>query len=204
MQFKHKAIVMKSMRSNAKGAKELVSNLNKKCDDASRAATVSEADIPYYECAMLAEFADDAFYRVVIRSADGVATIVKAMKAFPEHACLQEVCCNSLGRLFVRNGSDLQDDRNMETMLQILATMRMHSGSVAVQSAACVALQAVSSVVLMPQSQPRPQMLINVADALTKALDMVVAPRSKERAEHLLIVQQLQGSIYHRVKLLSS
>jgi hypothetical protein len=204
MSFKHKATVMKLMRSNAKGAKELVTNLNKKCDDVLRASTISEADIPYYECAMLAEIADDAFYRVVIRSADGVAAIVKAMKVFPEHACLQEVCCTSLGKLFVRNRSDLHDDSNVEIMLQIVATMRHHSSSVAVQSAACDALKAISTVVSTPQSQPRPQMLTDVADALTKVMDMEVAHQSKERAGNLLIDLQLQDTVYHRVKLLSA
>jgi predicted protein tyrosine phosphatase len=146
--FQRKATIMMSMRSNAKGVKELVVILNEKCDTAYRTSTISEVDIPYYECAMLSEIANDDFYRVVIRSANGIATIVKAMKVFPEYASLQEVCCNALGHLYVRNGSDLKGEANVESMHQIVAAMRMHTSSAAVQSAAGDTLRVISAIVL--------------------------------------------------------
>ena len=197
--LKRKATIMMSMRSNAKGVRELVSTVNKKCDEARRTSTISEAGIPYYECAMLAEIADDAFYRVVIRSANGIATIVRAMKVFTEYASLQEVCCNSLENLYVRNGSDLQDEKNVESIQQIVAAMRMHTSSVAVQSAACDALRVLSHVAFTPQSQLSSQLMSDIVDVLTKAKDRLIAPQSKQRAAHLLLAVELLSAVSRRV-----
>ena len=187
--YERKATIMMSQRSNAHGVKELVSTLHQKCEAAWQTPPTDD-QVPFPECAMLALIANDAYYRAVIGSVNGVATLVKAMKTFPQHVNLQEACCTSLGNLCERNGSNELAVLNANGIEQIIAAMRMHSSSIAVQSAACGALRAMSALILAPQSQLSPQTLSDIVDTLMKARAMYITPRSRECAEQLLMALQ--------------
>jgi hypothetical protein len=190
--YERRATVMMSQRSNAHGVKDLVSTLDQKCETACQTQPRSEADVPYSECALLAHIANDAYYRVVIGSVNGVTVIIKAMKAFPRHAMLQEACCTSLGNLCQRNGSNQLQLQNCGGIHQIIDAMNMHPTSIAVQSAACEALRSMSAFIFAPQSRQSPQTLNEIVELLTKVKTMYITSRAKERAEQLLLALQQQ------------
>jgi hypothetical protein len=164
----------------------MVSVISQKCDAATSLDSTCESDIPFPECVLLSEIAKDGFYRVVIGSAGGVATLVKVMKKFPDHASLQEVCCTALGYLCQRNGSNQLAVRKENAISQICAAMRRHPSSIALQSAACDALRNMSVVILEPSTQPTEKVKEEMIELLTKASGMYITHISKENAEQLL------------------
>ena len=130
--YRRRATIMMSMRSNAKGVMALVQSLNKKCDEANRSPSISEAECPIDECGILAEIAKDAFYRAVIRTANGVAIITKAMTTFSANSDLKEMCCDALGSLSVTKRSNQQEDENVVSILQVQTATKIHVFSMVV------------------------------------------------------------------------
>jgi hypothetical protein len=205
--YQRKATCLMAQRSNAHGVKELVSKLKQKCNTTITASEAedltqpscdvhSPAISPFPECAMLSQISKDAYYRVVIGSVDGVAAIIEAMATFVSHANLQEACCTALGNLCERNGSNQLSIHKNEGIQQIVAVMRLHSTSIAVQSASCDALRSMSILLLAPPESAKtsPQLLSDVKEVLTNATNMYITPKSKERANQLLIALQLQDA----------
>lgn len=196
--YQRKATLLMAQRSNAHGVKELVSTLRRTCDEAAAAASSSQEQDdddddstiipPFADCAMLAQIGTDAYYRVVIGSADGVNTLIKAMSTFPHHAPLQEVCCRALGNLCERNGSNQLAIQNNGGIQQIVSTMQCHGTSIAVQSAACEALQSMTALILAEEDSN------SIVQVLSKARDMYITPQSKASADQLLIALQIHNA----------
>lgn len=192
------ATMLLAQRSNAQGVKDLVSAIEKKCtanssSEMAAAAAISnplESIVPDQECSILSQVANDAYYKVVIGSSNGVAILIKAMHVFPEEAGLQEACCQALGNLCERNGGNQLAVQREDGIKAIVAAMRRHSGSIAVQSAACEALRALSTLILAHADEPQKPspLLSDVIELLQIATDMYITPTSKDSAEQLLTV----------------
>lgn len=191
--FRRKATVLMAQRSNASGVRNLVTVLERKCKQAkpSGKAMSPEYD-PFSECATLTYIADDAYYRVVLGSANCVSALIKAMKLFPLHTILQEACCTALGKLCIGSGSNITDVKNEDGVQQIVSAMRTHSSSIAVQSAACAALRRMSPLLTEPSLKPDDKVMDDVITSLKTAKGMYITPVSKAQAEELLSALKLQ------------
>eukprot|EP00540_Astrosyne_radiata_P005370 CAMPEP_0116830724 /NCGR_PEP_ID=MMETSP0418-20121206/4924_1 /TAXON_ID=1158023 /ORGANISM="Astrosyne radiata, Strain 13vi08-1A" /LENGTH=275 /DNA_ID=CAMNT_0004459863 /DNA_START=135 /DNA_END=962 /DNA_ORIENTATION=- len=182
-QHQRNAMMLMGQRSNAEGVKALVASLKAKSDNPD---AVSETDSPLKECAMLAQIANDAYYRVVIGSAKGVETLIKAMKAFPGDPGVQEYSCTALGFLCERNASYQATVSKNDGVPAIVAAMRSHPQSIAVQSAACDALRKMSALILADAQEAGKQIMPELVQLLQHAKVMYITPQGRESAEHLL------------------
>ena len=191
------ATMLLSQRSNAQGVKDLIVTIEHRTMTVSTSpetaafASISHpfnSRVPDQECSVLAQVAQDAYYRVVIGSSNGVAVLIHAMNCFPQEAALQEACCQALGNLCEKNGSNQLAVQKEDGIKAIVTAMRYHSSSIAVQSAACETLRVLSSLILAHASVPhRPSPLLNdVIQLVQHATDMYITPTTKESAEQLL------------------
>ena len=195
------ATMLLAQRSNAQGVKDLVSSIENKCtaNKSSETAISNPRErsmlVPDQECSVLSQVANDAYYKVVIGSSNGVAILIKAMNTFPQEAGLQEACCQALGNLCERNGGNQLAVQREDGIKAIVAAMRRHSGSIAVQSAACEALRTLSTLILAHADEPQKPspLLSDVIELLQMATDMYITPTSKESAEQLLSVLTKQA-----------
>jgi hypothetical protein len=96
---------------------------------------------PETECAMLAQWATDAYYRVVISKYQGIPTICRAMRCFPQNSDIQVSCCTCLELLA---GSQQHTIHEAEGVALVIAAMKNHPQSIQVHSAACQALRNMS------------------------------------------------------------
>ena len=197
------ATMLLSQRSNAQGVKDLIVTIEQRtmavntsleiAASASVSASIShpfDSRVPDQECSVLAQVAQDAYYRVVIGSSNGVAVLIHAMNCFPHEASLQEACCQALGNLCEKNGSNQLAVQKEDGIKAIVTAMRHHPSSIAVQSAACETLRVLSSLILTHASVPhKPSPLLNdVIQLVQHATDMYITPTTKESAEQLLSV----------------
>jgi len=192
--YSRKATILMAQRSNAAGVRAIVSSLDEKCDRASVTPNeILPSDDPYPYCAMLMHIADDAYYRVVLGSANCVSILVKAMTLFPQRVNLQEACCCALGKLCDGNGSNQRAVMNANGVQQIVVAMRQHSASIAVQSAACAALRQMRTMLLNePKLRSNRQVIRDVITSLNTAKRMYITARSKAYAEELLLALETQ------------
>ena len=137
------ATMLLSQRSNAQGVKDLITTIERKTaavstsPEAMASASIShlfDSKVPDQECSVLAQVAQDAYYRVVIGSSNGVAVLIQAMNYFPQEAGLQEACCQALGNLCEKNGNNQLAVQQEDGIKAIVTAMRWHSSSIAVQS----------------------------------------------------------------------
>ena len=123
-------------RSSSKEVKKILDQVKQAC------CNNSSVVVPTRECDMLAHWATDTYYRVVIHKNHGIETICKAMKVFQFHEFLQVSCCTALEQLVL-----LDDHKNnnphysTSIVALVVAAMRNHPHSIAAQSAACQALR---------------------------------------------------------------
>ena len=172
------ATILMGQRSNASGVKNLVAALQNK--------SKSGTEIPLKECAMLAQIASDAYYRVVIGTSGGVEAIATAMKAFPMHQNIQESCCSALGRLCDRNGNNTAVVESLGGLQAIMAAMKNHTDSIAVQSEACEALRKMSTLIVTEARKSGKGFLDELQGLLSAAKEMYITPSAKKSAEQLL------------------
>lgn len=143
-------------------------------------------DPPTAEITILAHFAPDAFYRVVISGKQGLQAITRAMFLFPNCRDLQECACLALGNLCTQN-NNLVVAEQAGAVPAIIAAMRAHLSSVAVQSAACDALRNLSALVLANVTKnPASPVASELMTVLRHASSMCLLPSHRQIADTLL------------------
>jgi Armadillo/beta-catenin-like repeat len=142
---------------------------------------------PEEECYLLAQWAVDSYYKVVIAGNGGIFALIRAMQAFPSCQGLQECCCTALGNLCASSECNQKAVDTAGGIRQIVAAMKLHSQSVAVQSAACEALRNMSSSV-QKQVEESTTVTCELIDVLQHAKEMYLHPNHRRTAEQLLAV----------------
>ena len=132
---------------------------------------------PIQEFSILAQWAADSYYRVVISANNGFSTIVRAMKTFPQDRGLQECCCLTLSNLCL--SGNLEKAEQAGSVSAVIQAMKNHSSSVAVQSAACDALRNMSGLL---EQQACAQELL---DVLSQAKKLKLYPKHRVTADEL-------------------
>jgi hypothetical protein len=134
---KANAVMQIAQRSNASSVKTVISELQRQCDEhTAQPDEQIEIEQPLQECAMLAQWSVDAYYKVVISKYQGIQAVVNAMRTFPDHADLQALCCCVLKNLTSK--VSIQQAGGTAACIQ---AMRLHPHSVPVQSEAIQALR---------------------------------------------------------------
>jgi hypothetical protein len=115
---------------------------------------------PEEECYLLAQWAVDSYYKVVIGANGGLEALVRALECFPMNALVQEYACIAMAHLCRSTGSENHHAavvavRVVPLLLQ--STLCRHAGNVAVVAAACEALSVLSPVWLAWQQQQQQQ-----------------------------------------------
>jgi hypothetical protein len=143
-----------AQRSSSKTVKTILAQLKDDCSSSScssqyqaLAATTTEA--PETKCVMLAQWATDAYYKVVISKYQGIPIICLAMRCYPQNATIQVACCTSLELLAY--ASQKQAIQDAGGVALVVAAMRNHPQSIQVQSAACQALRNMSLSIILLQ-----------------------------------------------------
>eukprot|EP00548_Thalassiothrix_antarctica_P008633 CAMPEP_0194153002 /NCGR_PEP_ID=MMETSP0152-20130528/54916_1 /TAXON_ID=1049557 /ORGANISM="Thalassiothrix antarctica, Strain L6-D1" /LENGTH=264 /DNA_ID=CAMNT_0038858007 /DNA_START=37 /DNA_END=831 /DNA_ORIENTATION=+ len=187
--YSRKATILMAQRSNATGVRKIVQSLDEKCDKASaKPNEIPPADDPYPYCALIMHIADDAYYRVVLGSANCISILIKAMSLFPQHVTLQETCCCALGKLCEGNGSNQRAVVNANGVEQIVNSMKQHSGNIAVQSAACDTLKQMKTMLINEDTfQMNEKLVQEVMLCLNTAKQMYITAKSKVHAEELFL-----------------
>jgi hypothetical protein len=171
-------------RSGGSTVRQIVAAIHQQCD--------LNGQPPEEECCVLAQWAADVYYRVVIAGKQGIPAIVRAMATFPYHAGLQECCCLALGNLCLQSPTNVMTIGQLGGVHSIVTAMKLHSTSVAVQSAACDALRNMSDLILSWPATENP--VVGLMDALSHAKDMYLHPTHRSIAELLLRAIQHKSS----------
>ena len=130
-------------RSGAAGVKDLIQNITTACSEREQQIDdTAKMPPPEEECRLLAKWAEDDYYQVVITKYKGVSAIVRAMRCFPEQEIFQATCCLALGNLCNTNYSDkskviIPTDEVISTIVSI---MKRYPTSLVVQRESCQAL----------------------------------------------------------------
>lgn len=127
-----------AQRSCSKTVKRTLLQLQAACSDT---ANTYMQPSPETECAMLAQWATDAYYRVVISKYQGIPTICRAMRCFPQSSDIQVSCCTCLELLAASQQHTIHE---AEGVALVIAAMKNHPQSIQVHSAACQALRDMS------------------------------------------------------------
>jgi hypothetical protein len=169
-------------RSGGSTVKEMIRTINERCEQAEAGAAVLP---PKDEISILAHFAPDAFYRVVISGKQGLSAITRAMRAFSACRDLQECACLALGNLCTL-GNNLVVAEQAGAVPAIITAMRQHSSSVAVQSAACDALRNMSGLILAYASTSQTAPIANeLKEVLSHTSSMYLLPAHRQIADAL-------------------
>jgi len=183
-------------RSGGRTVKDIIRTINERSDQklgggsSSTAAAVVVVDPPTDEINILAHFAPDAYYRVVISGKQGLHAITRAMCAFPHCRELQECACLALGNLCTQNNNLVVADQ-AGAVQAVIAAMRSHPSSVAVQSAACEALRNMSSLILAYSSTASSPIASELMTALSQTSSLFLFPVHREMADALMhLIQQ--------------
>jgi hypothetical protein len=170
-------------RSGGSTVKQIVERIIEQCDAAENETSCSP---PEAECCVLAQWAVDAYYRVVIAGKGGIPAIVRAMTVFASSRGLQEAGCLALGNLCMQRGGNLVALEKAGGISCIVSAMRNHSTSVAVQSAACDALRNMSHLILAQATSPSSSCCPELVTILANAKEMYLLPSHKLIAENLM------------------
>eukprot|EP00977_Amphora_coffeiformis_P003865 scaffold768_cov166-Amphora_coffeaeformis.AAC.23 len=174
-------------RSGGRTVKEIIRTINERSDQHLGGTSVEP---PTDEINILAHFAPDAYYRVVISGKQGLQAITRAMCAFPNCRELQECGCLTLGNLCTQNNNLVVADQ-AGAVQAVIAAMRSHPCSVAVQSAACEALRNMSSLILAYSHAATSPIASELMTALSKTSSVCLFPVHREIADALMqLIQQ--------------
>ena len=145
---------------------------------------------PKDEINILAHFAADAFYRVVISGKQGLQAITRAMLTFPSSRELQECGCLALGNLCTQNNNLIVADQS-GAVQAVITAMRMYPTSVAVQSAACEALRNMSGLILAYAKSSASPIASDLLSVLSETSKMYLLPSHRQIADTLVaLIQQ--------------
>lgn len=182
---KKNTIMMMVSRSGGATVKEIIDIIHQQCDLKERNAKNPCAIPPEAECCVLAQWAVDSYYQVVIANKEGIQAIVRVMTVFPDYRGIQEACCLALGNLCVSNGKNLKLTEGAGGVQAVIAAMRNHPQSVAVQSAACDALRNMSGLILIKLSSATTDVGSDLLDVLSRAKEMPLHPSHRHIATAL-------------------
>ena len=172
-------------RSGGRTVKEIINTINERSDQKLGGSSSSAVDPPTDEINILAHFAPDAYYRVVISGKQGLQAITRAMCAFTHCRELQECGCLALGNLCTQNNNLVVADQ-AGAVQAVIAAMRSHPCSVAVQSAACEALRNMSSLILAYSHTHTSPIGSELMTALSKTSSVYLFPVHREMADALM------------------
>jgi hypothetical protein len=188
-------------RSGASTVKKMIATINERCEQ--QCGGNMNVQVPVEECILLAQWAVDSYYKIVIAGRQGIPALVRAMKSFPMHQGLQECCCLALGNL-CSGETNLLAVESAGGLHMIIFAMKNHPRSVAVQSAACDALRNMSALFLTASSyggdvaqqslSPSPplsasssqQLQPQLVEVLSHAKSMILHPTHLRIADSLL------------------
>jgi hypothetical protein len=134
------AVMPMVQRSNSKAVKAALEHIQQVCQSQQDGSTTSSfpPSPPQAHLRMLAQWATDEYYKVVICKYNGISTIVQAMLFFPLEQNIQADGSTALG-LLVQGNASLQDGNGAAGA--VAAATRNHPASISVQSAARTALR---------------------------------------------------------------
>lgn len=138
-------------RSGGGTVREIIAEIVSRCEQQEQeqvAPAQGAIQAPDSECCILAQWASNSYYSVVIANRQDLPAILRAMQCFPADRGLQECCCLALGNLCNESPGNLMTVANAAGVQQVIAAMQKHPQSVAVQSAACDALRNMSGLIL--------------------------------------------------------
>jgi hypothetical protein len=171
-------------RSGGATVKAMIPAILARCHEA--AEQRSDVTAPEEECYLLAHWAVDAFYKVVIASNGGIAALLRAMHCFPNQAGLQECCCKALANLCAQSTTNQGTFEQCHGVRHVIAAMQCHASSVAVQSAACEALASLAPDLLWRSVSDSLDVTCDLLQVLQHAKDMYLHPTHRSTAERLL------------------
>jgi hypothetical protein len=179
----HVSFVQIAQRSSSKTVKTCIDNIEQMCQQQTSEPSTT-LEYPETECSTLAQWATDAYYKVVISKYHGIAALCQAMRVFPGNANLQVSCCTALARLAASQQDAIQTEAGVSL---IILAMRNHSQSIQVQSAACESLRNMS-VAILYQVQQVPPKQTDLIELLERAKTMYITPQGRNSATHLLMM----------------
>ena len=141
---KANAVMQIAQRSNGASVKTAISELQRHCDEhTAQQDEEIEIEQPLHQCAMLAQWSVDAYYKVLISKHQGMQAVISAMRTFPYHADLQAYCCCVLKNLSGR--VSIQQAGGPAACIQAI---RQHPHSIHLQSEAFQALRFQAPLIL--------------------------------------------------------
>lgn len=189
-------IFMLATRSGGRAVRKMISDIEARCDLKMKASPDSQIAPPEEECCILAQWASDSYYGIVIAGKNGIPAIVRAMKVFSGHRGMQECGCLALGNLCCSSAVNLIHTENAGGVGQIINAMRNHPNSVAVQSAACDALRNMSSLILAHAQSETSAVASELIEVLSNCKQMILRPSQSRIADSLLTTLQAQRPSY--------
>jgi hypothetical protein len=178
----HVSFVQIAQRSSSKTVKTCIDNIEQLCQQQTSESSRT-IESPEVECAMLSQWATDAYYKVVISKYHGISALCQAMRVFPGGANLQVSCCIALAELAASQQDAIQTSGGVSL---IILAMRNHPQSIQVQSAACESLRNLSvSILNQVQQAPKQTDLIQL---LERAKTMYMTPQGRNSVTHLLTI----------------
>lgn len=173
-------------RSGAGTVKQIIADINQRCDEQISSLVDHQVQPPESECCILAQWGSDSYYSIVITGKQGIPALVRAMQTFSNDPGIQECCCLALGNLCNGSYCSLVAVENAGGVRQIVDAMRNHPQSVAVQSAACDALRNTSSLILAHAQTGVSPIVPDLIAALSHCKEMYLRPVHNDTAEVLL------------------
>jgi hypothetical protein len=205
----HNINVMMANRSGGSHVKRMVETVRCRCSEVEQVqpsrrtaphdfgeCQSSKVTPPSEECYVVAHLSLDSYYRVVVVGCGGIPALVRAMRTFWYDRDTQECCCIALKNLLGNSGcGSVAPPFNtyMEALDRsggveaVIAAMKNHPQSVAVQSAACDTLRSMGG--LLPQHVRRSaqsEAAAELIEVLNHTKKMVLLPYYRTVAEQLL------------------
>jgi hypothetical protein len=161
-----------AQRSNGASVKTSISELQRHCDDHNvQQDEEIEIDLPLQECAMLAQWSVDAYYKVLISKYQGIQAVISAMRTFRDHAELQTYCC-----IVLKNLSGKASIQQAGGAAACIQAMRQHPHSIYVQSEAIQALKFQATLIISEGAVDIEELI----HLLEHAKQMYLTPLGKE------------------------
>ena len=126
-------------RSGAMSIKSHIARIIQSCESGS--TETGNSVPPEAECSILADWAHDAFYQVVISKHGGIHALLKAMDTFSDSPNLQAHCCVALGSLCFNNDNNRRLILSSGGIPTISSAIRKNLQSTQIQIAALKALK---------------------------------------------------------------
>ena len=184
-------------RSGGSTVKLMLQEIRAACDAREQASSSSAVAPPDRECCILAQWAADSYYRIVIAGNNGIPLIVRAMALFASHRGLQECGCLALGNLCSDSGGNLSAVQEAGGLAHIVRAMKQHSQSVAVQSAACDALRNMCALLVAHRCARKTDeecFTDDLMTALSHAKEMHLLPKHRRLASELLAIVSMNAA----------